>query len=98
MAKAVASRKCDTCGRRGFDGCLGVRLTPDIRLGTTTTCEQKIAGPLVGNVELIVERMAGLFPQFESENGLPIFFCRTIARFRNLRLCLLNTALGKVSM
>jgi hypothetical protein len=35
MAKAVASRKCDTCGRRGFDGCLGVRLTPDIRLGTT---------------------------------------------------------------
>jgi len=35
--------------------------------GTTTTCEQELAGPFVGGLQIIIDRPAGLFAQFESD-------------------------------
>jgi hypothetical protein len=35
--------------------------------GTTTTCEQELAGLFVGGLQIIVDRLAGLFAQFESD-------------------------------
>jgi len=32
--------------------------------GTTTTCEQELAGPFVGGLQIIIDGLAGLFAQF----------------------------------
>src|SRR6266702_8246838 len=32
----------------------------------TTTCEQGLAGPLVGSLQIIIDRLAGLLTQFKS--------------------------------
>src|SRR3979411_2077803 len=34
--------------------------------GTTTTCEQELAGPFVGGLQIVIDRLASLFAQFES--------------------------------
>jgi hypothetical protein len=35
--------------------------------GATTTCEQELAGPFVGDLQVIIDRLAGLFAQFKSD-------------------------------
>ena len=42
------------------------------RVRTPTTREQELAGPLVGNLQIIIDGLAGLFAQFESD-GLTSF-------------------------
>jgi hypothetical protein len=47
--------------------------------GTTTTCEQELPEPFVGSLQIIIDRLAGLFGQFKSDWSSG-FFCRTVAR------------------
>src|ERR1700692_3516827 len=42
------------------------------RVRTATTCEQELAGPLVGGLQIIIDGLAGLFAQFKSD-GPPGF-------------------------
>jgi hypothetical protein len=35
--------------------------------GTSPPCEQELAGPFVGDLQIIIDRLAGLFAQFESD-------------------------------
>jgi hypothetical protein len=50
-----------------------------VAVRTATTCKQELAGPLVGSLQIIIYRLAGLLAQFKSD-GPPGFFCRTVAR------------------
>jgi hypothetical protein len=45
--------------------------------GTTVTREQELAGFLVGSLEIIINRLAGLFAQFKSDwlSGLLLSYC-----------------------
>jgi hypothetical protein len=57
-----------------------------IAFGTTAAREQKLAWPFVGDFQIVVDRLAGLFAQFKSDwpsrlllpNGCAI--CRVSAR------------------
>src|SRR5450631_4947100 len=41
----------------------------DAFLGTTTACEQELAGLLVGGPQIFIDRLAGLFGQFKSDRS-----------------------------
>jgi hypothetical protein len=38
-----------------------------VAVGTTTTSEQELAGPLVGSLQIVIDGLAGLLAQFKSD-------------------------------
>jgi hypothetical protein len=48
---------------------------PGVRAATTR--EQEFAGPVIGGLQIIIDGLARLFAQFESDRP-PVFFCRTV--------------------
>jgi hypothetical protein len=45
----------------------GILARSHAAFGTTTTCKQEVAGPLVRKFQVIIDRLAGLFAQFKSD-------------------------------
>jgi hypothetical protein len=45
----------------------GILARCHIAVGTTTAGEQEFAGPLAGRLQIVVDRLAGLFAQFKSD-------------------------------
>jgi hypothetical protein len=58
-------------------------LSPDsschAAFSAATTCEQELARLLVGGLQVIIDRLTGLFAQFKSNRSAG-FLCRTVAR------------------
>jgi hypothetical protein len=50
--------------------------------GVTTTRKQELAGPFVGDFQIVVDRLAGLFAQFKSDrsSGLLLSDCGAVSR------------------
>jgi hypothetical protein len=51
----------------------------DACFGTATACEQELAGLLVGDFHIIIDRLASLFTQFKSDRSTGLLLANSCA-------------------